>query len=111
MRPVVREAVYNCSSLDAIRGLAPLTFDHGHQVALVVKNLPMQVDIEDGFHSWVREICWRRAWQSTPVFLPGESYRQRSLTGYSPWGHIELDMTEATEHVLLNLRDPIKQGK
>ena len=29
----------------------------------------------------------------TPVFLPGESHRQRSLVGYSPWGHKELDMT------------------
>ena len=27
----------------------------------------------------------RRAWQSTPVFLPGESHGQRSLVGYSPW--------------------------
>ena len=30
----------------------------------------------------------------TPVFLPGESYGQRSLVGYSPWGHKESDMTE-----------------
>ena len=37
---------------------------------------------------------WRRAWQPTPVFLPGESHGQRSLTGYSPWGQKELDMTE-----------------
>ena len=28
---------------------------------------------------------WRREWQSTPVFLPGEFHRQRSLAGYSPW--------------------------
>ena len=39
---------------------------------------------------------WRRAWQPTPVFLPGESHRQRSLAGNSPWGHKESDMTEAT---------------
>ena len=32
----------------------------------------------------VGKIPWRRAWQPTPVFLPGESYRERSLTGYSP---------------------------
>ena len=32
------------------------------------------------------------------VFLPGKSHGQRSLTGYSPWGHRELDMIEATEH-------------
>ena len=30
--------------------------------------------------------CWRRAWKSTPVFLPGESYGRRSLVSYSPWG-------------------------
>ena len=37
-------------------------------------------------------------WQLTPVFLPGESHGQRSLVGYSPWGHKESDVTEATEH-------------
>ena len=31
------------------------------------------------FNSWVRKISWRRKWQSTSVFLPGKSYRQRSL--------------------------------
>ena len=31
--------------------------------------------------------CWRRKWQPTPVFLPGESHGQRSLVDYSPWGH------------------------
>ena len=39
---------------------------------------------------------WRRAWQPTPVFWPGEFHGQRSLAGYSPWGHTELDTTEAT---------------
>ena len=37
---------------------------------------------------------WRRKWQLTPVFLPGASHGQRSLAGYSPWGHKESDMTE-----------------
>ena len=35
-------------------------------------------------------------WQSTPVFLPGGSYEQRSLAGYSPWGHKDSDTTEVT---------------
>ena len=39
---------------------------------------------------------WKRKWQSTPVFLPGKSYGQRSLVGYGPQGHKELDTTEAT---------------
>ena len=48
-------------------------------------HLPMQeTDMRCWFNSWVREILWRRAWQHTPVFLPGESHGQRSLVGYSP---------------------------
>ena len=39
-----------------------------------------------GFNPWVRKIPWRRKWQPTPVFLPGESHGQRSLMNYSPWG-------------------------
>ena len=37
------------------------------------------------FHPWARKIPWRRAWQPTPVFLPGESHGQRSLVDYSLW--------------------------
>ena len=37
---------------------------------------------DPGFNSGVRKIPWRRAWQPTPVFLPGESRGQRSLAGY-----------------------------
>ena len=40
-----------------------------------------------------------RAWQPTPVLLPGESHGQRSVEGYSPWGCKESSMTEATQHV------------
>ena len=36
----------------------------------------------------------RRKWLHTPLFLPGEFHGQRSMVGYSPWGHKELDMTE-----------------
>ena len=37
---------------------------------------------------------WGRMWLPTPIFLPGESHRQRSLEGYNPWGHKESDKTE-----------------
>ena len=37
------------------------------------------------FNPWVGKIPWRRKWQCTPVFLPGESNGQRSLVGYNPW--------------------------
>ena len=43
---------------------------------------------------------WRRAWQFTPVFLPGESHGQRSLAGYSPRGRKESDTTEQLSTVL-----------
>ena len=49
-----------------------------------------------GFDPWVRTIPWRRVCQPTPVFLHGESHGQKSLAGYSPWGHKELDTTEVT---------------
>ena len=47
-----------------------------------------------GFDPRVGKTPWRRAWQPTPVFLPGKSHRQRSLVGYSLWGHKESDTTE-----------------
>ena len=46
------------------------------------------------FHLWVRKVPWRREWQPTPVFLPGEYHEQRRLACYSPWGCKESDMTE-----------------
>ena len=39
---------------------------------------------------------WRGKWQPTPVFLPGKLQGQRSLAGYNPRSHEELDTTEAT---------------
>ena len=47
-----------------------------------------------GFSPGVGKIPWRRQWQPTPAFLPGKSSGQRSLVGYSPWGHKQLDTTE-----------------
>ena len=50
--------------------------------------------IRIGFNPWVRKITWRREWQPTPVFLPGEFHGQKTLAGYSPQGHKELNPTE-----------------
>ena len=56
-------------------------------VVLVVRNPPADTgDKTCRFNPWVKKIRWRRLWQPTPVFLPGESHGQRSLAGYSPWG-------------------------
>ena len=62
-------------------------------VAQMVKRLPVM------WETWVRSLGWEdllekeTATQPTPVLLPGESHGQRSLVGYSPWGHKESDMT------------------
>ena len=62
----------------------------------VVKNLPANVeDMRWKFAAWVRKIPWRRAWQSTSVFLPGESHGQRSLRA-TVHGVAESDTIEAT---------------
>ena len=64
-------------------------------IAQIVKDLPVMWGVGGaGFDPWVRKILWRRAWLPTPVFLPRESYGQRSLAGYSPQGCKELDLTE-----------------
>ena len=53
-------------------------------------------------HDWATSLLlftimhWRRKWQPTPVFLPGESQGQGSLVGCRLWGHTESDMTEVT---------------
>ena len=60
----------------------------------MVKNPPAIQETQ--VQSLGQEDPWRRAWQPTPVFLPGESHGERSLVVYSPWGHKELDMTEVT---------------
>ena len=50
-----------------------------------------------GLVSGLGKILWRKKWQPTPAFLPGEFRGQRSLVGFSPRGFKELDMTEATD--------------
>ena len=74
---------------DAVHGVERV----GHYWAT---ELTDQGDQETRFYSWVGKIPWRRAWQPTLVFLPGESHGQSSLVGYSPQGLKELDMNEAT---------------
>ena len=56
-----------------------------------------------GFDPWVGKTPWRRAWQPTPVFLPGESQGQRGPAGYGPQGHKQLDTTEATQHTRMHI--------
>ena len=53
-----------------------------------------------GFNPWVWKIPWRRKWQPTPVFLPGESHGQRSLAGYSPRGLKKPERLNNNKHTL-----------
>ena len=61
-------------------------------VMQMIKRLPTMW--ETWVQSLVGKISQRRKWQPTPVFLPGKFHGQRSLVGYSPWGHKESDTTE-----------------
>ena len=61
-------------------------------VAQTVKNFPAMQ--KAWFNPQVGKIPWRRIWQPSPVFLPGEAHGERSLVGYSPWDCKDLDVTE-----------------
>ena len=69
----------------------------------MIKFQPANAGFDPGFNPWVKKISWRKKWQLlTPVFLPRESHGQRSLVGYSPWGHKESDMTkQLSTHVYI----------
>ena len=79
-------------SLSVFRKCEEVTYSRVSLVAQMVKNLPAMQDTR--VRSLLGKIPWRREWQPTPVFLPGDSHGQGSLVGYSPWGCKELDMTE-----------------
>ena len=55
----------------------------------------------------VCNIAQKRAWQPTPVFLPGESHGQRGLVGYRPQGGQDLDLTEAAQHADASVYPPV----
>ena len=68
--------------------------------AQLVKNLPAMR--ETWVQPWVGKIPWRRKWQPTLVFLPGEYHGLRSLVGYSPRGRKESDTTERLQFTSLH---------
>ena len=69
------------------------------QETLVVKHPPANAGNVRDMGSILSRIPWRRAWQLTPVILPGESHGQRGLVGFSLQGHKESNTTEATEYI------------
>ena len=67
------------------------------QVAQTIKNpLAVRNRRRFSFNTWGGKVPGGRHRQPTPVFLPGESHGQRTLVGYSPYGHKESDTTEMT---------------
>ena len=79
------------------------------RTALVVKNLTASAgDVRrQGLNPWLRTIPWRRAWQPTPVFLPGESQGQRSLRGYTAHGVARVGHDLATKATITS-RGPFR---
>ena len=72
---------------------------------LIPLRTSLVAQMETRFYPWVGKIRWRRKWQPTLVLLPGESHGERSLVGYSPWGHTESDTTEWLHlHLHLSLK-------
>ena len=70
------------------------------QLVQVVKNPPASIG-----DPWVGKIPWKKAWQPTPVFLPGESHGQRSLVAYSPKGaksQIQLKRLSPPTYIFMN---------
>ena len=59
------------------------------------------------FDPWVGKIPWRRKWQRTAVFLPGESHVQKSLVDYSQWGSREMDTAEQLNMLPYSMYDEI----
>ena len=65
-------------------------------------------------HNWVTSLSlftfmrWRRKWQPTPVFLPGESQGRGSLVGYRLWGRTESDTTEVAWQQQQQVYDIVK---
>ena len=71
----------------------PGNFPGGSEVKASASNMGDR-GLFPGFDPWVGKFPWRRKWQPTPVFLPGEFHGRRSLVGYSPRGCKESDTTE-----------------
>ena len=80
-----------------VGSLSHMVVFRSSQLVLVIKNPPANADRpkRHRFDPCFRKIPWRRAWQPTPRFLPGESHGG-SLAGCSPWDCMELDTIEAT---------------
>ena len=69
-----------------------MAYKHGYYLHLLM----ILVLLSFHYFRYIVTFIQRRKWQPSPVFLPRESHGQRRRVGYSPKGHKELDMTDAT---------------
>ena len=76
----------------------------------MVKNLPDNSG-DTGSIPGLGRFPWRRKWRPTPVFLPGKSHGQRSLVGYSPWGHDKSDTVSDSTHKGIQVRQHAVLGR
>ena len=60
-------------------------FPQGFSSSSAIKNLSAMQEMQKTQVPRIGKIPWRRAWEPTPVFLPGESHGQRGLAAYIPW--------------------------
>ena len=74
-------------------------------MAQIVKNMPANAGDLGSIKTipGLRRFPWRKECLTTPIFLPVKFHGQRSLVGYSPWGHKESDMTEQLKLSLSNM--------
>ena len=90
-------SVHGILQAGILQWVAISSFKGSALVAQTLKNLPAMRE------TWVPSLGWKdpleKGMATHSVFLPGESYGQRSLVGYSPWGCKESDTTEMTEHI------------
>ena len=79
---------------------------HLMRASLISSEVRNPAAMQEPQEMWVRslgqEIPWGRAWQPTPVFLPGGSHGQRSIVGCSSQGHKESDMPETIWHAYMH---------
>ena len=94
--------MFPCYSMDLSNPFLP---PWASLVPLMVKNLPA-ICQRPGFDPWVGKICWRKKWQPTPVFLPGESQGRGRLGSYGSQshrvGHDWATNTHSFDHILLS---------
>ena len=100
-------------SLSLLQGIFPTQGSNPGRLYCrwILYQLSHQGSRRPGFDPWVRKIPWRRKWQPTWVFLPGESHGQRSLAGNTPWGRKESGMTERLTHTVINTQQIMNTSK